>query len=104
MNQPETPRCETCRHWNTPDAYDEGLGRCSGIRERWEVKNAPFDAPGAKGRSDYDDWDEVEAIEEKALAAANAVVIDGSGYIAALLTRPGFCCSEHTPKETPDAR
>lgn len=93
----EAPACGTCRWWVPPtDDYDEGMGLCQGVRERWEIKNAPFEG---KDRSEYDDWDEVERIEKEAFAEAQACVVDGSGYHAALLTRPTFGCSQHTPKE-----
>lgn len=91
--------CESCRYWLLPDELNEGMGTCQGIRERWEIKNAAFDAEGAKPRSEYDDWDEVEQIEQEAFAKAPACVVDGSGYHAALLTRPTFHCAAHEPKE-----
>lgn len=92
--------CETCRWWQPPvDDYSAGMGLCQGIRERWEVCNSPFEHP-AKDRSEYDDWDEVERLEQEALAKASACVVDGSGYYAALHTRPTFYCGEYKVKET----
>lgn len=90
----EAVACETCHYWVKPDERDEGFGKCQYARERWEVRNAPFEHP-KKSRSEYDDWDEVDRIEEEALANQNAIVVDGSGYYAALLTKPKHFCSEH---------
>ena len=92
-------RCETCSFWRASGGhYDDGMGLCQAVRERWEIQNAPFESP-AKARSDYDDWEEVERLEKQALGNALACVVDGSGYHAALLTRSSFGCVLHQPKE-----
>lgn len=86
--------CETCRYWVTPDDYDDGFGKCQYAQERWEVRQSPFQPPN-KPESDYDDWDEVQRLEEEAFANKQAIVVDGSGYYAALLTKPSHYCGEH---------
>lgn len=88
-------RCDQCKHWLATSEWDfEGakMRHCSAIKQAWDVRHEPFEREGAKSRFEYDDWDEVELIECRALMAAKAVAQDGSSYMASIRTTGDFGC------------
>jgi len=90
-----TMRCEQCRHWKPEQdwAWETiTVGDCKRIPSREELRNEPFEGEGARARSDYDDWDDVEAIERDAAEKAKAWTYDASSYISGLTTKPDFGC------------
>ena len=87
-------RCDQCQYWDESDEWDfesAGLRRCFAIKQSWDVKGDAFPHEG-KNRNDFDDWEEVERIEAKALKAAKAVAQDGSSYAASIRTTGDFGC------------
>lgn len=90
-------RCDQCTHWgkegdNEWDFENAGLKRCAAIRQAWDVVDDPFEQEGSKPRWDYDDWAEVERLENAALRRAKAVAQDGSSYHASIRTTADFGC------------
>ena len=67
-------RCGNCQHWSAA-VNDREFGQCL------RVLHQDGDPP-EKG------WGDSESIHDEP-----AVVVDGSGYYAALRTKPTFCCS-----------
>lgn len=90
MNAPDFPRCRTCAHWDAYKPDDDGVlvgaGNCRAVRAIWDV-------------TEYNDEDPLnrrELLPEH--AAVLAVVEDGSGYAAGLITMRDFGCVMHKPK------
>ena len=88
-------RCDTCAHWTDRPGWEQskdGLKRCDAVKEKWVVEDRVAEAV----RLNRYESDTTEEAYDKATAAilaeARAVVVDGSQYMAALLTRPDFGC------------
>ena len=91
-------RCKTCKHWvlETHDGWGVALeeaGECTKARQIWDVTEVKEPENGADYRV---------LLPEH--AAILAVVEDGSGYSARLVTMPDFGCVQHEPKLDRPAR
>ena len=90
-------RCETCAHWGAPDEREKDCP----VRRCMVVPHDP------NGVVDYnpDDWEWMKESDPEGYAEATrqheaiAVVVDGSGYRAALRTRAAFGCVLHALRE-----
>lgn len=88
--------CATCRHWQfaAPDwQFDElVIGECKAIRMREHIEeDAARHLPDGR-------WDDAaEPLIAAALRAERALVVDASGYHAALRTTADFGCVRHAP-------
>lgn len=92
--------CETCRWWmfDTPDwQFDDlRIGECKRVKQR-EVIEDEATRDLVDGR-----WnDAAEDAIKSAMQEARAIVVDGSGYYAALRTMPDFGCNRHEYSPTP---
>lgn len=79
-------RCGTCRHWGTPrDNGTEtwGLRPCVAVIPKYDVAVL-------KDENGNDLWD--ENYEPVPVNTPKAMVVDGSGYFAALKTAEDFGC------------
>ena len=77
--------CETCKYWKREEdeyhsAYSLGLGRCKSALELWNCME--WNEEGDKN---------VFTTEGENL---NKFVKDGSDYLAKLLTKPNFGCTD----------
>lgn len=94
--------CASCRHWTfeEPDWEFEALqlGKCGAIQMRSSIIDAALTAAGLQSHHRYEP--KGEAAAEKALLAAKAIAVDGSGYYAALRTTADFGCTLHEEKTT----
>lgn len=92
--------CETCVHWGAPDERERGF----------EVRTCKAVEHDERGSNAYDpaDWDWMKEDDPEGYAEifrfseALAVVVDGSGYHAALKCRATFGCVLHTDKPHAD--
>jgi hypothetical protein len=84
--------CETCRHWTQVEEdwqYDKlVMGKCGAIRQREDIIE-----PARR----LEDWDAMEAEENRLLSLEKAIAVDGSGYYAAVRCRGDFGCVLHEP-------
>ena len=80
-------RCKTCTHWTPVNPAEwgalRGAGECTAVRAMHDVTERHEDERG-----------EYLALEPEH-AALLAVVADGSGYKAELITMPDFGCVQH---------
>ena len=80
-------RCKTCTHWTPVNPTEwgalRGAGECTAVRAMHDVTERREDDQG-----------EHLALEPEH-AALLAVVADGSGYKAELITMPDFGCVQH---------
>jgi hypothetical protein len=84
--------CGTCKHWeNGPEDYRECLAVIHDRQGMTTDDNDAFES--------YDWLDEEERAEIRAIRKYAAVVVDGSGYFAALKCRADFGCTLHQEKE-----
>ena len=87
-------RCGTCRHWKPPAESDQPVTFTSHTDE-------PTDYGECKAIEHDTEWgwNESLALTKK----ASAMVLDGSGYFAALRSRAEFGCVLWEPKQAPEA-
>ena len=78
-------RCKTCKHWDKVKDGEYGAlpgsGGCKAARQIWDVTE----------RSDDDD--NLRLLPEH--AGLLCMVVDGSQYLAELITMPDFGCVMH---------
>jgi hypothetical protein len=83
--------CETCAHWGAPDERERGfpVRTCQAV-EHDERGVYEWDADDWRWNTEWLRPEEVAQLRR--FATAPAVVIDGSGYRAALKCRATFGC------------
>jgi len=75
--------CETCKHWKPLDPSETaGRSRTTDFRECTRIKH------DESSESDGND----PPMDSESVFDEPAVVVDGSGYFAALRTKADFCC------------
>ena len=89
--------CGTCKHFGNPNQKDEMFRTCNAVihderSHHCDVYSVGLDVNAA-------DWvDEEDKAEIRAIRAHKAVVVDGSGYHAALKVQSDFGCVLHEDK------
>ena len=81
--------CGTCKHWGRSKDAGEVFRPCQAvIHDEWSQSGTGVDLDA--------DWlDDEERAEIIAFRKLKAVVVDGSGYLAALRTQEDFGCVLH---------
>lgn len=92
-------RCVDCHYWGEADEDEAdwvnikvGTNKCNAIRERWKLT----DKIDVDGFAEVQEW--INA-QHDALRQAQAYVVDGSSYMAALYTGPDFYCAKFEKKQ-----
>jgi hypothetical protein len=84
--------CGTCRHWGSEDDGWKRFRKCQEIRH---------DEHGESGDNQKSEF----VADDESIFDDEAVVVDGSGYFAALKTQEDFYCSLWQPlPATPEVK
>lgn len=88
--------CGTCKHWGDSKDVGEPYRKCTAVIHDKSSYTGTF-GDEFLGDEPIDDWERTKREEILAIRKHCAVVVDGSGYFAALKCREDFGCVLYAP-------